>query len=171
MKGYGVSPGIAIGRAVIHWKEQIDIIQEYVEDPERELVRFRTALEFAGEQMEDTHAKILGTMSPGESAVFKSHGTMLKDPDFVGRIEGIILDRGVNAEWAVKCVADSLIQIFESMNNDYMKARSDDVKDISDRVIKLLLRWGESTSLAFRNRRLLLRGNSPPRTSPRWTER
>jgi phosphotransferase system enzyme I (PtsI) len=142
MKGYGVSPGIAIGRAVIHWKEQIDIIQEYVEDPERELVRFRTALEFAGEQMEDTHAKILGTMSPGESAVFKSHGTMLKDPDFVGRIEGIILDRGVNAEWAVKCVADSLIQIFESMNNDYMKARSDDVKDISDRVIKLLLQVG-----------------------------
>ncbi len=142
MKGYGVSPGIAIGRAVIHWKEQIDIIQEYVEDPERELVRFRTALEFAGEQMEDTHAKILGTMSPGESAVFKSHGTMLKDPDFVGRIEGIILDRGVNAEWAVKCVADSLIQIFESMNNDYMKARSDDVKDISDRGIKLLLQVG-----------------------------
>jgi len=92
--------------------------------------------------MEDTHAKILGTMSPGESAVFKSHGTMLKDPDFVGRIEGIILDRGVNAEWAVKCVADSLIQIFESMNNDYMKARSDDVKDISDRVIKLLLQVG-----------------------------
>ncbi|NLK20268.1 MAG: phosphoenolpyruvate--protein phosphotransferase [Synergistaceae bacterium] len=142
MKGYGVSPGVAIGRAVIHWKEQIDIHQEYAEDPERELVRFRTALEFAGEQMEDTHEKILHNITPGESAVFKSHGSMLKDPDFVSRIEGMILDRGVNAEWAVKCVSDSLIQIFESMNNDYMKARSDDVKDISDRVIKLLLQVG-----------------------------
>ncbi len=142
MKGYGVSPGIAIGRAVIHWKEQIDIHQEYAEDPERERIRFRTALEFAGEQMEATHTKILKNISPGESSIFKSHGSMLKDPDFVGRIEDMILDRGVNAEWAVKCVADSLIQIFESMNNDYMKARSDDVKDISDRVIKLLLQVG-----------------------------
>ena len=142
MKGYGVSPGIAIGRAVIHWKEQIDILQEYVEDPERELVRFRTALEFAGEQIAETHDRVLQNMSPGESSVFKSYGAMSKDPDFVGRIERIILDRGVNAEWAVKCVADSLIQIFESMNNDYMKARSDDVKDISDRVIKLLLQVG-----------------------------
>ena len=142
MKGIGASPGIAIGRAVIHWKEQIDILREFVEEPERELERFRTALEFAGEQIRETYSRVLESVGPGEAAIFRSHGMMLKDPDFVGQIERMILDGSVNAEWAVKQVADSLIQIFESMGNDYMKARSDDVKDISDRVIKLLLQVG-----------------------------
>ena len=142
MKGIGASPGIAIGRAVIHWKEQIDILREFVEDPEQELERFRTALEFAGEQIRESYSRVLETVGPGEAAIFRSHGMMLKDPDFVGQIERMILDGSVNAEWAVKQVADSLIQIFESMGNDYMKARSDDVKDISDRVIKLLLQVG-----------------------------
>ena len=142
MKGIGASPGIAIGKAVIHWKEQIDILREFVEEPERELERFRTALEFAGEQIRETYSRVLESVGPGEAAIFRSHGMMLKDPDFVGQIERMILDGSVNAEWAVKQVADSLIQIFESMGNDYMKARSDDVKDISDRVIKLLLQVG-----------------------------
>lgn len=142
MKGIGASPGIAIGRVVIHWKEQIDILREFVEEPERELERFQTALEFAGEQIRETYSRVLESVGPGEAAIFKSHGLMLKDPDFVGQIERMILDGSVNAEWAVKQVADSLIQIFESMDNDYMKARSDDVKDISDRVIKLLLQVG-----------------------------
>jgi|LSQX01.1.fsa_nt_gb phosphotransferase system enzyme I (PtsI) len=142
MKGIGASPGIAIGRAVIHWKEQIDILREYVEEPDRELERFRTALDFAGEQIRETYSRVLESVGPGEASIFRSHGMMLKDPDFVGQIERMILDGSVNAEWAVKQVADSLIQIFESMGNDYMKARSDDVKDISDRVIKLLLQVG-----------------------------
>lgn len=142
MKGIGASPGIAIGRVVIHWKEQIDILREFVEEPERELERFQTALEFAGEQIRETYSRVLESVGPGEADIFRSHGMMLKDPDFVGQIERMILDENVNAEWAVKQVADSLIQIFESMGNDYMKARSDDVKDISDRVIKLLLQIG-----------------------------
>ncbi len=142
MKGIGASPGIAVGRVVIHWKEQIDILREFVEEPEREIGRFRTAMEFAGEQIRETYSRVLETVGPGEAAIFKSHGLMLRDPDFVGHIERMILDESVNAEWAVKTVADSLIQIFESMGNDYMKARSDDVKDISDRVLKLLLQVG-----------------------------
>ncbi|NCC57815.1 MAG: phosphoenolpyruvate--protein phosphotransferase, partial [Synergistales bacterium] len=132
----------AVGRVVIHWKEQIDILREFVEEPEREIGRFRTAMEFAGEQIRETYSRVLETVGPGEAAIFKSHGLMLRDPDFVGQIERMILDESINAEWAVKTVADNLIQIFESMGNDYMKARSDDVKDISDRVLKLLLQVG-----------------------------
>lgn len=142
MKGIGASPGIAVGRVVIHWKEQIDILREFVEEPEREIGRFRTAMEFAGEQIRETYSRVLESVGPGEAAIFKSHGLMLRDPDFVGQIERMILDESINAEWAVKTVADNLIQIFESMGNDYMKARSDDVKDISDRVLKLLLQVG-----------------------------
>ncbi len=95
---------------------------------------------------------MLETVGPGEAAIFKSHGLMLRDPDFVGQIERMILDDSVNAEWAVKTVADSLIQIFESMGNDYMKARSDDVKDISDRVLKLLLQVGGSRPVKSRRK-------------------
>ena len=142
MKGIGASPGVAIGKAVIHWKERIDILREYVEDPEREVERFRTALEFAGEEMKGAYSNGARAFSDGEGSNFESHRMMLKDPDFIGQTERMILDGSANAEWAVKHVADNLIQIFDSMDNDYMKARSDDVKFISDRVIKLLLQVG-----------------------------
>ena len=142
MKGIGASPGIAIGRVLIHWKEQIDILREYVEEPEREIERFRTALDFAGEQIRETYSRVLENIGPSEAAIFKTHGLMLKDPDFVSQIERIIMEESVNVEWAVKHVADNLIHIFENMGNDYMKARSDDVKDVSDRMIKLLLQVG-----------------------------
>ena len=142
MRGIGVSPGIAIGKAVIHWKEQIDILREYVDEPERELRRFRTALEFAGDQIRESYSRVLQNVGPNEAAIFEAHGLMLQDPDFTGRIERLILDESANAEWAVKQVSDNLVQIFENMDNDYMKARSDDVRDISERVIKLLLQAG-----------------------------
>lgn len=143
MKGIGASPGIAIGRAVIHWKERIDILREYVEEPERELDRFRIALELAGEQIRETTSRVLENVGPQEAAIFRSHGLMLRDPDFVGQIERMIMEECVNAAWAVKNVAENLIQIFENLGNEYMKARSDDVKDISERVIKLLLQVGD----------------------------
>ncbi|HOO89163.1 MAG TPA: phosphoenolpyruvate-utilizing N-terminal domain-containing protein, partial [Synergistales bacterium] len=64
MRGIGVSPGIAIGKAVIHWKEQIDIVREYVDEPERELRRFRTALEFAGDQIRESYSRVLQNVGP-----------------------------------------------------------------------------------------------------------
>ena len=156
MKGIGVSPGIAIGRAVIHWKERIDIVKEYVDDPERELRRFRNALEFAGEQIRESYSRVLENVGPNEAAIFEAHGLMLQDPDFTGRIEGLIIDENANAEWAVKQVADSLVQIFEDMEDDYMKARSDDVRDISERVIKLLLQVSGSGMTQLRERGILV---------------
>ena len=86
MRGIGVSPGIAIGKAVIHWKEQIDIVREYVDEPERELRRFRTALEFAGDQIRESYSRVLQNVGPNEAAIFEAHGLMLQDPDFTGRI-------------------------------------------------------------------------------------
>lgn len=142
MKGIGASPGIVVGRVIIHWKEQIDILREYVEEPDREIDRFRTAVEFALEQVRETYSRVLEKMGPDEAEVFHGHKLMLKDPDFIGRIEDLIRDEGVNAEWAVKQVADGLIQIFENLDTDYMKSRSDDVKNISERLIKLLLQVG-----------------------------
>ncbi|OPZ36450.1 MAG: Phosphoenolpyruvate-protein phosphotransferase [Synergistetes bacterium ADurb.BinA166] len=156
MKGIGVSPGIAIGRAVIHWKEKVDIIKEYVDDPERELRRFRTALEFAGEQIRESYSRVLQNVGPNEAAIFEAHGLMLQDPDFTGRVEGLIMDESANAEWAVKQVADSLIQVFEDMDDEYMKARSDDVRDISERVIKLLLQVGGAGMTRLSERGILV---------------
>jgi phosphotransferase system enzyme I (PtsI) len=147
MKGIGASPGIAIGKALIHWKEQVDILREYVDEPEREIRRFHIALEFAGEQIREAYSRVLESVGPNEAAIFEAHGLMLQDPDFIGQIERLILDESANAEWAVKHVADSLVQIFENMDNEYMKARSDDVRDISERMLKLLLQ-SEGVDLA-----------------------
>lgn len=70
MKGIGASPGIVVGRVVIHWKEQIDILREYVEEPDREIDRFRTAVEFALEQVRETYSRVLEKMGPDEAEVF-----------------------------------------------------------------------------------------------------
>ncbi len=142
MKGIGASPGIVIGKAVIYWKDQIDILREYVENPDSEVERFRVALELSVEEIQETYSRFIKRVGPREAVLFQAHRTMARDPDFVGQIERMILDEGINAEWAVKQVSDDLIQLFDHMEGDHMKVRSDGVRNISDRVIKLLLHVG-----------------------------
>ena len=141
MKGLGVSPGIAMGQVYVDWKEQIEIEKDYVDDAEGEVERFNLAVATAAEQMRRMYAderEIIDEDQAGPD-LYRVHGEMLDDAEFTDEIRNLILSESVNAEWAVKTVAEKFAQVFERMDDDSLKARADDVKDVSTRVCRLLM--------------------------------
>ena len=141
MKGLGVSPGIVMGQVYVDWKEQLEIEKDYVDDAEGEVERLNLAVATASEEIRQLYAGETVVVDKDEAGpdLYRVHGIMLGDPEFLGEIRDMIVAQNVNAEWAVKTVAEKFAQVFENMDNDCLKARADDVKDVSARVCRLLL--------------------------------
>lgn len=141
MKGLGVSRGIVMGQVYVDWTEQIEIEKDYIYDAEGEVERFNLAAATAADEFrrmyENEHA--FADEDKAGPDLYLVHGEMLNDPEFIEEIRNTILDQSVNAEWAVKTVAEKFVKVFESMDDDSLKARADDVKDVSSRVCRLLL--------------------------------
>ncbi|SMG32650.1 phosphoenolpyruvate--protein phosphotransferase [Dethiosulfovibrio salsuginis] len=116
---------------------------------EMELDRLNAAVEVAGQEIQDLYKDVASRLGRDEVEMFACHGMMIADPEFIGQIKGRIITESVNAEWAVRSVADKFIQVFEDMDDDYLKSKADDVKDVSARICKLLLHieGGDMTAL------------------------
>lgn len=114
-----------------------------------ELDRLNAAVEVAGQEIQDLYKDVASRLGRDEVEMFACHGMMIADPEFIGQIKGRIITESVNAEWAVRSVADKFIQVFEDMDDDYLKSKADDVKDVSARICKLLLHieGGDMTAL------------------------
>ncbi len=136
-----MSHGIVMGQVYVDWKEQIEVEKEFVDDPEGELERFNLAAATITEEIRQLYGSEKNVVDKDEAGpdLYRVHGEMLNDPDFLDEIRNTILGEGVNAAWAVKMAAEKFSHIFESMNDDSLKARADDVKDVSTRVCRLLL--------------------------------
>ncbi len=152
MKGLGVSPGIAIGRIYVDWKEQVEIEREYVDDVDIELERLNLALETAGMEIAQLYGYYDSQASDdaeaaADSGTIQNHGAMLQDPEFIGQVKDKIISEGVSAAWAMKTVSEKFVQVFEGMDSDYLKTKADDVKDIAARVCRLLLHVEEGDNL------------------------
>ncbi len=131
------------------WKEQVEIEKDYVDDVEMELDRLNAAVEIAGQEIQDLYRDVASRLGRDEVEMFACHGMMISDPEFIGQIKGRIITESVNAEWAVRSVADKFIQVFEDMDDEYLKAKADDVKDVASRICRLLLHveGGDMTAL------------------------
>lgn len=136
--GKCVYSGIAIGRLAIFHKGDNQVKRIKVEDTAAELKRFEEAKEEAGSQLAALYDKALKEVGEVNAAIFEVHQMMLEDLDYVESIINMIESQQVNAEFAVASTADNFSQMFAAMDDDYMRARAADVKDISNRVISIL---------------------------------
>jgi phosphotransferase system enzyme I (PtsI) len=141
MKGVGVSPGIVMGQVYVDWKEQIEVEKDYVDDVDGEIERLNLAVATAEEEIKQIYGNETSVVDKDEAGpdLYREHGVMLRDPEFLGEIKDMIINQNVNAAWAVKTAAEKFAQVFENMDNDSLKARADDVKDVSARVCRFLL--------------------------------
>ena len=137
-QGKSVFGGIAIGRISVHKKDEQQVKRVKIEDPDREIERFRQAKQTALEQLQGLYQKALKEVGEANAAIFEIHQMMLDDDDYNESIENIIRMQQVNAEYAVASTGDNFAQMFATMEDDYMRARSADVKDISERVLNVL---------------------------------
>lgn len=136
--GKSVFGGVAIGKISVYNKEQQQIERYHVEDAEEEIRRFQAAKETAMSQLKALYDKALAEVGETNAMIFEVHQMMLEDLDYNESIINMISTQKVNSEYAVGITADNFAQIFASMDDDYMKERAADVKDISERLITVL---------------------------------
>ena len=141
--GKSVLKGIAIGRIYLYKKQEYVLKQETIENPEAEIERMEKAKETATEQLEALYQKALKEAGEEQAMIFDVHKMMLDDADYLDSIRGLIRDEKMNAEFAVNLTGENIAGIFASMDDEYMKARSADVLDISKRLIRILAGVGE----------------------------
>lgn len=145
-QGKSVFGGIAIGRISVHKKDEQQVKRVRIEDSEQEILRYRQAKQTAMEQLQGLYQKALKEVGEANAAIFEIHQMMLEDDDYNESVENIIRMQQVNAEYAVASTGDNFAQMFSAMDDDYMRARSADVKDISERVLGVL--GGRATGIA-----------------------
>ena len=137
-EGKSVFGGIAIGKIRVYQKNQQQVKRYKVEDTEQEVSRYRNAKEKAIQELQELYDKALREIGQANAAIFEVHQMMLEDDDYNDSVENMIRMEQINAEYAVAVTGDNFSEMFASMDDEYMKGRAADVKDISERVLATL---------------------------------
>lgn len=148
LKGKGVYGAIALGRISVFTRREASVKRTHIEDIEAEKARLEKAKEKATEQLRTIYEKALKEVGEANAQIFEIHQMMIEDEDYNESIASIIETQSVNAEYAVAVTADNFSEMFASMDNAYMQARSADVKDISNRIISCLSDGGGSDAVS-----------------------
>lgn len=136
--GKSVQNGIAIGKIKVYRKAD-DLVERFtVSDPQKEKDRLNEAISFAMNQLQDLYDTVEKSAGEDNAAIFEFHQMMLQDDDYLESMENIIESENVNAEYAVARTSDIFSEMFSSLEDEYMRARSVDVKDVSARLIRIL---------------------------------
>jgi len=137
LKGKSVFNGVAIGKILFLKKETGKIKRVKVENTTAEADRFELARQKAIEQLGELYEKALAEVGETSAMIFQVHQMMLEDQDYIDSIKNIIQTQKVNAEYAVGVTGDNFTKMFLNMDDDYMKERAADVKDITERIIRV----------------------------------
>ena len=134
-KGKSVFGGIAIGRIRVYQKNRQQVRRTRIEDTEAELARYERARIETVNQLKELYEKALVEVGEENAAIFEIHGMMLEDGDYNESVQNMIQSNCINAEFAVAATGDNLSQMFAAMQDEYMRARAADIKDITERII------------------------------------
>lgn len=137
--GKSVYKGIAMGKVLVMGKEEDIVKREKIEDTNAELLRLGNAIKKSQKQLQDLYEKAVKEVGEASAAIFEVHQMMMEDEDYLDAIHNMICNENINAEFAVATTGDNFSDMFAAMDDDYMKARAADVRDISGRIVRNLL--------------------------------
>lgn len=138
-KGIAASDGIAIARATILYKNQLQVTVQLKVDIVKELQRIDLALQKSIEEIQALYEETCNKLGEAHAQIFSAHLMFLNDPEFIGEIRNRIEHQNENAEFALQEVTVALVQTFEMMDDEYFKQRSVDIQDVSQRMMQHLL--------------------------------
>lgn len=147
-KGKSVFGGIAIGRIKVYNKSEQQVKRVHIDDTEHEKKRYYAAVDKAARQLQELYDKAVKEVGEANAAIFEMHQIMLTDDDYKESVENIIESQHVNAEYAVAQTGDNYADMFAAMEDEYMRGRSADVKDISERLINILSGFNASSMVS-----------------------
>ena len=143
LSGKSVYKGIAMGPVIVLKKNDAQVKRSHVEDAESEKKRLEEAISLSQAQLQKLYEKAVKEVGEESAAIFEVHQMMLEDEDYLDAITEMIDGEKVNADYAVSVTGENFSEMFANMDDDYMKARSADVKDISTRLVQNLLGCAE----------------------------
>lgn len=138
LEGKTVCGGIVIGKAKLYRRKESIITRYHIDSSEDEIERFEKARLSAIKELDSLYERAVSDIGENNAKIFSIHREMLNDPDYIESVKDMITDQLINAETAVGYTCDSFVQMFESINNSYMRGRDADIKDVSERVIRIL---------------------------------
>ena len=151
-KGIAASKGYAIGKVFLKEHEEIVITDAKITDVDAEKAKMQKALDDSKAQLEEIKAKAEKEMGAEKAAVFEAHITLLDDPEFTGAMMNEIEMNNVNGLKAVESVTNTFVAIFDAMDDEYMKERAADIKDVSKRILSNLAgRGGDDFAITENN--------------------
>ncbi|KMY53382.1 phosphoenolpyruvate-protein phosphotransferase [Bacillus sp. FJAT-27231] len=139
LTGIGASAGIAIAKAFRLEEPNLTVEKKEVADREAENQRFDRAIEQSIEELKKIKEHAAEALGEDKAAIFEAHSLVLSDPELINPVKDKIIQEGSNAEFAMKETADMFISMFEAMDNEYMRERAADIRDVTKRVIGHLL--------------------------------
>jgi phosphoenolpyruvate-protein phosphotransferase (PTS system enzyme I) len=139
LKGIAASNGIAIAKAYRLIEPDLTVEKKTIEAPQEELTRFKQAVEVSTTELKAIRDKAEVELGADKAAIFDAHLLVVGDPELLGPIEDKIKSESVNAEFALKETADMFVAMFEQMDNEYMKERAADIRDVTKRILSHLL--------------------------------
>lgn len=143
-QGKSVYKGIVMGPVAVLKKNDYQVKRARIEDPEAEVKRVKEAVEVSKKQLGRLYDKAIREVGEASAAIFEVHQMMLEDEDYLESMENMIRTELVNAEYAAAATGDNFAEMFAAMDDEYMKARSADVKDISERLVRNLSGEGDN---------------------------
>jgi len=143
-QGKSVYKGIVMGPVAVLKKNDYQVKRARIEDPEAEVKRVKEAVEVSKKQLGRLYDKAVREVGEASAAIFEVHQMMLEDEDYLESMENMIRTELVNAEYAAAATGDNFAEMFAAMDDEYMKARSADVKDISERLVRNLSGEGDN---------------------------
>ena len=138
-KGTGASPGIALGMALVIEHSELVIEKKTIENIDEEIQKLESAVKVSKEELTKVKEKALAELGEHEAEIFEAHLLVLEDPELIGSAISKIRDEKVNADYAINEIKEMFVAMFESMDNEYMRERAADIKDVTNRVLRHIL--------------------------------
>lgn len=161
LEGKSVYCGTAVGPVVVLKKAAADVACTKAEDTQAECARVRAAVETAQAQLGELYKRALAEVGEENAAIFEVHQMMMEDDDYLDAIYDAIQTEGVSASYAVKLAGDNFAEMFAGMEDEYMRARAADIRDISSRIIRIL-EGGEELDLSGMEPSIILADDLTP---------
>jgi phosphotransferase system enzyme I (PtsI) len=156
LQGKSVYNDVCIGRISFFKRKESVIKRLKIQDTEAEIERFHNAKQKGINQLKSLHEKMIKTVGEADAAIFEIHQMMLDDLDYCDSIENIIRSQEVNAEYAVGVTADNFSEMFLAMDDEYMRGRAADVKDVSERLVRILSGNDDNDNMSDSNEKFII---------------
>ncbi|HHQ8791742.1 TPA: phosphoenolpyruvate--protein phosphotransferase [Clostridioides difficile] len=138
-KGIGASPGVALGKALVVEHSELVIEKKSIDNVEAEIAKLEDAVAVSKEELVKVKEKASEELGAEKAEIFEAHLLVLEDPELIGSAIDKIKTESVNAEYALNEIKEMFVSMFESMDNEYMKERAADIKDVTNRILRHIL--------------------------------